>query len=145
MTMKNPQTAPRCTTSKGLKEAVAQHLGLLARRGFLSIRERPCRGHWWKGLFGEKGGFAMGTHPWVRGERMLILSPEPRERIKLRPEMKRRKQTLDWVLLPPGGEESRRADPRLWGQGRGGLPWGPFCPAVLMGTMCGCFLGLDID
>ena len=46
MTMKNPQTAPRCTTSKGLKEPVVQHLGLLARRGFLSIRERPCGGDW---------------------------------------------------------------------------------------------------
>ena len=88
----------------------------------------------------------MGTHPWIRGERMLILSPEPRERVKLRPEVKRRNQTLDWVLLPPGGEESRRADPRLWGRVRGGLPWGSFRPAGLTGqTMCGCFPGPDID
>ena len=130
VTMKNPQTAPRCTTSKGLKEAVAQHLGLLARRGFLSIRERPCRGHWWKGLFGEKGGFAMGTHPWVRGERMLILSPEPRERIKLRPEMKRRKQTLDWVLLP---QEVKRAEELT--QGFGGRV-GEGCPGGHSALQC---------
>ena len=75
----------------------------------------------------------MGTHPWVRGERMLILSPEPRERVKLRPEVKRRNQTLDWVLLPPGGEESRRADPRLWGQGQGRASLGVIPPCRVDG------------
>ena len=117
-----------------MKEPVAQHLCLLARRDFLSIRERPCGGDWWRGLFGEKGGLATGTHDWVRGERMLVPSPEPRGRIKLRPEAKRRNQTSGWVQLPPrGGENKRRADQRLWRQGQGRAALGVILPCRVDG------------
>ena len=117
-----------------MKEPAAQHLCLLARRDFLSIRERPCGGDWWRGLFGEKGGLATGTHDWVRGERMLVPSPEPRGRVKLRPEAKRRNQTSGWVQLPPrGGENKRRADQRLWRQGQGRAALGVILPCRVDG------------
>ena len=104
---------------KGIEGTCGPTPGPFSKEGFFKHQREALWRRLGRGLFGEKGGLAMGTHPWVRGDRMLILSPEPRERVKLRPEVKRRNQTLDWVLLPPGGEESRRADPRLWGQGQG--------------------------
>lgn len=55
--------------------------------------------------------------------------------------MKRREADFGLIPLPPGGEESRKADPKALGQGQGGLPLGAILPCSVDGDNVWLFPG----